>query len=292
MTHSSIDRPGITTPTFTWMIGALALFLMSALPALVEAGAWVLPKGRANIQVAFLHQDTTERYFLDGERIPYFFEGHNRTSAFYIDGRYGITDRLEGVVQVPFFLLRFDDLSDNRRSNGLGDVRAGLRYNLVRASPVATFDVRVKFPTGTFINDAEVVPVGEGQWDLDLAGELAHSFWPRPFYVNGRAGYRFRGPNDESGIDFGDEIFWLVEGGYTVSERIGLKLVARGLHGREGTSFGIPIETLKREAIYVEPGFIFRASPSWFVELAVPFTVSGRNWPAGPVFTLKLTKAF
>ena len=28
------------------------------------------------------------------------------------------------------------------------------------------------------------------------------------------------------------------------------------------------------------------------VELAVPFTVSGRNWPAGPVFTLKLTKEF
>jgi len=288
MTHPSAERRG-----FTPVIGALVLvFLIGALPALVEAGAWVLPKGRANIQVAFLHQDTTERYFLDGERIPYFFEGHNRTSAFYIDGRYGITDRLEGVVQVPFFLLRFDDLSDNRRSNGLGDVRAGLRYNLVRASPVATFDVRVKFPTGTFINDAEVVPVGEGQWDLDLAGELAHSFWPRPFYVNGRAGYRFRGPNDESGIDFGDEIFWLVEGGYTLSERIGLKLVARGLHGKEGTSFGIPIETLKREAIYVEPGFIFRASPSWFVEVAVPFTVSGRNWPAGPVFTLKLTTAF
>jgi hypothetical protein len=37
---------------------------------------------------------------------------------------------------------------------------------------------------------------------------------------------------------------------------------------------------------------IFRASPSWFVEVAVPFTVVGRNWPAGPVLTLKLTKAF
>ena len=73
---------------------------------------------------------------------------------------------------------------------------------------------------------------------------------------------------------------------------IGLKVVARGLHGKEGTSFGIPIETLKREAIYVEPGLVIRVNPSWFVEVAVPFTVAGRNWPAGPVFSLKLTAAF
>ena len=28
------------------------------------------------------------------------------------------------------------------------------------------------------------------------------------------------------------------------------------------------------------------------VEIGVPFTVAGRNWPAGPVFSLKLTKGF
>lgn len=262
------------------------------LPATLEAGAWVLPRGRTNVQVGVFHQDTTERYFLDGERIPYFFEGHNRTSALYVEGRHGLTDRLEAMVQVPFFGLRFDDLADDRRSGGIGDVRAGLRYNLVRDSPVATVGVAVKTPTGDFVNDAEVVPVGEGQWDLDVAGEVAHSFWPRPFYVNGRFGYRFRSPNEESGIDFGDELFWLVEAGYTVNTRFGLKLLSRGLHGAEGTSFGLAIATLKREAVYVVPGLVFRASPTWIVELSVPFTVSGRNWPAGPVFSLKLTKAF
>jgi hypothetical protein len=271
------------------VVGAL---LLAGLPTHADAGAWVLPRGRTNVQVAFLHQDTTGRYFLDGDRIPYFFDGRSRTSALYVDARYGLTDRIEAMLQVPFFRVRFDDLSDDRQSSGLGDVRLGLRYNLLKDSPVATVDVRVKFPTGTFINDAEVVPVGEGQWDLDLAGEVAHSFWPRPFYVNGRAGYRFRGPNEESGIDFGDEVFWLAEVGYAVSARIGLKLVARGLHGQEGTSFGLSIPTLKREAVYVEPGLVIRASPSWIVEFAVPFTVAGQNWPAGPVFSLKLTKAF
>lgn len=270
-------------------VGALVL---GALPAAAEAGAWVLPAGRTELQVAFLHQDTSERYFLGGERIPYFFDGRSRTSGLYVDARHGLTHRFEALVQVPFFLLRFDDLSDDRRSSGLGDVRAGLRWNVFTSAPVATLDVRVKFPTGTFVNDAEVVPVGEGQWDLDLAAELAHSFWPRPFYLNGRAGYRFRGPNGESGIDFGNELFWLVEGGYTVNARVGFKLVARGLHGQKGASFGIPIETLRREAIYLEPAVIIRAGESWFVELAAPFTVAGRNWPAGPVLGLKVTKGF
>ena len=96
----------------------------------------------------------------------------------------------------------------------------------------------------------------------------------------------------ESGIDFGNELFWLVEAGYTVNTRLGLKLVSRGLDGTEGRSFGLAIPTLKREAAYVVPGVVFRASPTWIVELSVPFTVSGRNWPAGPVFSLKLTKAF
>ena len=283
---------GAHAPGAVRRLAAVGALVLIGLPAPLHAGAWVLPRGRTNVQVAFLHQDTTDRYFLDGDRIPYFFDGRSRTSALYVDARYGLTDRIEAMLQVPFFRVRFDDLADDRKSSGLGDVRLGLRYNLLKDSPVATLDVRVKFPTGTFVNDAEVVPVGEGQWDLDLAAEVAHSFWPRPFYVNGRAGYRFRGPNEESGIDFGDEVFWLVEGGYAVSARIGLKLVARGLHGQEGTSFGLAIATLKREALYLEPGLVIRASRSWIVEFAVPFTVAGQNWPAGPVFSLKVTKAF
>jgi hypothetical protein len=227
--------------------GALVL---GGLPATVEAGAWVLPRGRTDVQIGVFHQDTTERYFLDGERIPYFFEGRNRSSALHFEGRHGLTDRLEAMLQVPFFGLRFDDLADERRSRGIGDVRAGLRYNLVRDSPVATLGIEIKAPTGDFVNDAEVVPVGEGQWDLDVAGEVAHSFWPRPFYVNGRVGYRFRSPNEESGIDFGDELFWLVEAGYTVNT-------------------------------YVVPGVVLRASPTWIVELSVPFTAAGTGRP-GP----------
>ena len=41
-------------------------------------------------------------------------------------------------------------------------------HRLRKGSTVATVGAAVKFPTGKFINDAEVVPVGEGQYDIDL----------------------------------------------------------------------------------------------------------------------------
>ena len=53
-------------------------------------------------------QDTTERYFLDGERIPYFFDGRNQTRALFFEYARGLTDRREVKAQLPFFSISFD----------------------------------------------------------------------------------------------------------------------------------------------------------------------------------------
>ncbi len=272
------------------LAGTLVLLAVPAVPA--WAGAWVLPAHRAWGQVSVLRQETTERYFLDGDRIPYFFEGRNRTTGLFLDLRYGITDRLEVVAQLPVYRLEFDDLSDRRRSTGVGDLRVACRWNIVTGSTVATVGAAIKFPTGEFVNDAEVVPVGEGQYDLDVTGEAGHSFWPRPAYASVLAGYRFRGTNDKNGISPGDEFFWSAEAGHRVVSRLGVKAVARGLHGRRSTSFGLEIPTLKREAVYIQPGLVWELAPERGIELSLPFTVKGRNWPAGLSVGLGLYSRF
>lgn len=250
-------------------------------PAPSTAGAWVLPARRGWAQVSLFHQETRERYFLDSRRIPYFFEGTNRTSAVFADVRYGVLERLEVAVQMPVYRLEFDDLADRRRSTGPGDLRVGARYNLVRRGTVATVGVAVKFPTGEFVNDAEVVPVGEGQHDLDLTAEVGHSFWPRAAYLSALVGYRLRTRNGENGIHPGGELLWSVEGGHRMVSRLSFKATARGLHGRRSRSFGLEIPTLKREAVYVQPGLLWDLGADRGVELSLPFTVRGRNWPAG-----------
>lgn len=263
---------------------------LAAQPA--AAGAWVQPDGRTRIELNLYHQQTDERYFLAGERIPYFFEGQNRTQALFLDVSHGLTSRLEVAVQSALFRVDFDDLAAGRRSTGLGDTRLSLRANLAMAPLVVTVGARVKAPTGDFANDAEVVPVGEGQWDGEISLELGRSLWPRPGYVSAQGGYRARRANDSSGIDPGDEWFWVAEAGWGLARGAGLRFVARGLHGRDARAFGLPIAALRREAVYLEPALTAAFASGWGASLAIPFTVSGRNWPAGPVLSLGVSRAF
>ena len=258
----------------------------------VEAGAWTIPMRKSFFQVGFMFQDTTERYFLDGDRIPYFFDGRNRTQALFFQLTHGLTDKLEVEAQIPLFNISFDDFADDRMSTGPGDLRITGRYSL-SVDPVAVVvGSTVKFPTGEFVNDAEIVPVGEGQYDFDVFAELGRSLWPKPGWVSGKIGYRWRTENPETGIDFGGELIWNIEFGYRIKGPVTAKLLARGLHGGSSTSFGISIPTLKREAVYVEPAVIIDFDPSRGLELSVPFTVRGRNWPAGPIVNVKFFQRF
>lgn len=67
---------------------------------------------------------------------------------------------------------------------------------------------------------------------------------------------------------------------------------AQLLHGGETKSFGISFSTLQRSAVYVEPGVIVRVSQVGSVEFAVPISLSGQNWPAGPIFILGYFQQF
>jgi hypothetical protein len=239
-----------------------------------------------------MFQSTDERYFLDGNRIPYFFEGQNRTMALFFDFEHGLTDRIEVDVQVPVFGITFNDLADDRSSTGLGDIRAGLRYNILDGPLVATLGTKIKFPTGKFINDAEIVPVGKGQYDFEIRGELAHSFWPNPGYITGLIGYRIRTENKTISIDFGDELIWSIEGGYNVTQKIMLKGLIWGLYGFDSKSFGLSIPSLRREVVYVEPGVIYAIDATRGIEFTVPITLRGRNWPAGAVLNIGFYQNF
>ena len=228
-----------------------------------------------------MHQDTTERYFLDGERIPFFLEGRNQARALFFEYARGLTDQWEVRMQLPFFSISFDDIAADRTSNGVRDLRVESRFNAVRDPMVVTLGGTIKFPTGDFVNDAEIVTVGEGQYDFDVFAELGRSLWPVRGYVTGKIGYRWRTENVETGIDFGNELIWQAEAGYQPWSRVDAKLLFRGLHGRESTSFGLPIPTLKREAVYVEPGVSFTVRSNQRIELTVPISLRGRNWPGG-----------
>jgi hypothetical protein len=85
-----------------WQVPGLALPLLLGHAAPAAPGAWTLPGGERWFRIGFMLQATEERYFLDGRRIPYFFEGRNETEALFVDFRWAPRDRLELGAQMPF----------------------------------------------------------------------------------------------------------------------------------------------------------------------------------------------
>ena len=71
------------------------------------------------------------------------------------------------------------DLDPEHERERLQDVRVGLRYGIVEDPVLTTLGFKLKLPTGDFENDAEIVPVGEGQLDYELTFEIGRSLWPR-----------------------------------------------------------------------------------------------------------------
>jgi len=182
----------------------LAVLAAAAAPAALAA-QWPAGQGEGWAKLSAFHHRTTEQFRPDGERRPFLNdEAESVSSAVFLDVLVGVTDRLDLWAQVPWFHLRFDDVSDERTSSGVGDIRLSARHSLVQlrggALPISA-RYTVKVPVVDFPQDAEVIPVGEGQWDHEAWLEAGLSLWPAPAYAVLWLGYRWRSRNDETTRD-------------------------------------------------------------------------------------------
>ncbi len=275
------------------------------------AGAWTLKKGQLWVKSSVFFQHTSERYATNfelcdgsacknGERTPFFFNGKVKSNVAIFDAWYGVSDKLELQFQLPFFDIAFtDDIDPNRASsNEFGDVKFGMRYNILSRPLVATLNVAAKAPTGFFNKDAETVPVGDGQWDLHVQGQFARSLWPLPVYLNLDVGYRYRFDPDVSKTNLtpGDEITLRGEVGVNLRKQLLLKAAIDGLWGKEFTAIFVDSELLlnnsERRILYFEPGLYWQALPQLALEASVGISLAGKNYPAGQVYGLGLSYTF
>ncbi len=268
-----------------------------------NAGGWTLEEGSLRMKSYFSYTNTTERFASknlicggtvceNGERSPFFFNGEYTSYATFLGARYGITDRLEVRVLVPYYHVRFTDQGNPDRppTKDIGDILFSGRYQLTDGRFAYSFRTQAKAPTGFFTKDAEVVPVGDGQWDLSLTNQFSFSLWPVPAYLSLDAGYRFRfrPPLERSNKAPGNEIIFRFEGGYDLTERFLLKGSVNGIIGREGELILSEDQVLinrdsDRRIVYAEPGIYWKKG-KWAVEASVKFPLAGKNFPAGKVF--------
>ncbi|MFQ5640307.1 MAG: hypothetical protein ACE5IR_20190 [bacterium] len=277
----------------------------------LHAGAWTLKKRQLWVKSTFLVQQTSDRYASinivcgdatcrNGQKTPYFFNGKIETSAIIFDLWYGLTDHIELRFQLPYYDIAFkDEVNPERPStNDIGDIRFAARYRLPFDPIVTTLRIGAKAPTGFFNKDSEVVPIGDGQWDLEIGAEFGRSFWPIPAYANLMLQYRFRFEPDleTTNLDPGDELEFRAEAGVTVYKNIGVKALLEGFWGQEFTALSensnFQLSNSERRILYFRPGIWGTFFKSLEYEFSVRFSLSGKNFPAGQIFMTGLSYTF
>ena len=246
------------------------------------AGQWVEEPGKGWVALAVYHQDTRERFGIDGDTRALFAEGHAVTTSSFLTIALGAAPGIDLWSQLSFHRLRYDDVAGQRSSSGVGDTRFWLRAAPLKwLGSAVPFAIRAGFkvPVGEFDVDAEVIPLGDGQRDWEVMAELGHSFWPRSLYLSGWAGYRWREENTESRKDFGNEVFYHAQIGGRLG-RLRYKLAIDGWDGAAGVTEGVSIPGFQRDLVQLQPSLLYDVGPGR-IEAGARFALGGRNLPAG-----------
>ena len=244
-------------------------------------GQWIEPERQGWASFAMYYLDTREQFSPTGEVRNFLLDGHAQTASSFLTVAMGIAPGVDIWVQPSYHRLEFADLEGTRISWGFGDTRVYVRTAPLRLlGSHFPFAIRAgtKLPTD-FESGTELIPLGDGQRDWEVLAEVGHSFWPRPFYLQSWAGYRWREAKDDGG-DFGNERFFNVSfgGGGDV---LGFKVQFEGWYGGTPNFGGLTGEGQEREMVRLYPSLLVTAGPGQ-VELGSRLPLSGQNLATGP----------
>jgi len=243
---------------------------------------WTSDKGKAWLDLSSYYHDTRTQFWFDGTEIELFEEGHIVTSATFLTGSVGLSKGLDAWIQIPFVRSQFDDIAGQRTSQGLGDPRFYIRADPqlfgFQTIPMA-LRLGFKAPIGSFETDAEIVPLGDGQLDLEAILELGYSSPTGNLYTLFWIGYRWRFENEESLFLPGNEISSLLK----VGAKSG-KLSANGslelLNGTAPRSQGLEISSGKKELLQFSPSIGYDFGQA-VLNLGLRHPINGRNFASG-----------
>jgi hypothetical protein len=245
------------------------------------AAQWVEDPGRGWVSAELFYHDTTERYDLNSDKNAIPFGGHAVSAAVFVTAAFGLLPNWDLWLRGSFNDLEFTDAAGERSTSGLGDTNVWLRVAPLAYLGVGVpFAIRggVKIPSGDSPVDAEIIPLGEGQYDWELMAELGHSFWPSPHYVNGWVGYRWRRRDLESRKDPGEEVFFLAQAGGAAG-RLQYKVILEGWDGGTPNLEGLQVPTAQRHYLQITPNVGWDTGRgSAYVGWRQP--LSGQNLPA------------
>jgi len=195
------------------------IFLVAA--NALAGGGWPQPKGKSYFKLS-------QSYLLSSK----IFDGNGNVTdlspsygyfATSLYAEYGFTDRLTGIIYMPFFARATkNELQYNQPGvpsepcaalNSFGDTDIAIKYGLLTNKPiVVSATILFGLPLGdNGATNANALQTGDGEFNQMLRVDASHSFYPKKFYVSAYGAFnnRTKGFSDE--VRFGAEIGWTLK---------------------------------------------------------------------------------
>lgn len=208
--------------TTSRIAGSLFLAAVAAASPALAGGAWVMPKGDAELRLGWSRKTATVSWNAFGGTLDH--NGHAHDFRYnYLDGEVGLTENLSTTFLVTWLDGREGRPGDVEANSGFSDAWVGLKYSLRKGStPMALalsyrtdllYDIDGPYDRHLFNEEGEFITEspewrGLNRSDLALLYMVGHSLGGGRGWTSGYAGYNWRegAPADE--VPVSAEIGW------------------------------------------------------------------------------------
>lgn len=167
-------------------------------------GGWTKKKGTGYYKVSHWWVNAAKQYTFDGKTAPALQEGIFNTSIF---AEYGITDKVTGIIHLPFS----KSANDIESISGIGDTDVAFKYQLNKPGSKFAFSGTLLFglPLGNDAGGSDgSLQTGDGEFNQLIRLDLSRSFAIAKInaYASIYAGYNNRSNNFSDEFRAGGEM--------------------------------------------------------------------------------------
>ncbi len=252
-------------------------------PTLTRAGIGTMRPGQGWVQVSLYHSRSDAFYDAAGGTRPFLADGEARTSSAFVSAAIGVIEGIELWLQLPVHRLAFDDATGERRRVGLGDPRISARFGTALIDrPEIPVSVRasLKLPGSDFPVDPNLIPLTEGQTDIEVTAEAGQALAGQALHIVGWLGYRWRFEDGDRARKPGNERFGRLGLGGNVGT-MRWEMAVEALSGLPLEQQGLSLETARRRLVQLAPTIGWNVGGAQ-LEVSGRLNLSGRNLPSGP----------
>ncbi len=198
------------------MMKNIFIVVLLFIPVLTQAGGgWTQDQGAGFFKLGQNVIIGTQYFTPDGSIEPITTISLYTTSIY---AEYGITDRIDGIIYLPFFVR--STLNEERQPNGqlisegdafnsIGDTDISIKYGITRGKQVAlSASLTLGLPFGqTAGGETGILQSGDGEFNQMISFDAGTGFG-NGIYANANLGYNNRTKNFSNELRYGFEAGW------------------------------------------------------------------------------------